>query len=149
MIDLEINKNLIGALIGLIKAIEGNEDIINDNTNNIIKNAILAFNTINHEEIIDILHDEKKRLIPDCLTCKTPCGKGLDYDVNDLILENPKIIEIKIEILNKIYELALNDKLFINMNVIYIALYSINMSYKYESFEKIINQINKINSTNP
>lgn len=149
MIDLEINKNLIGALIGLIKAIEGNEDIINDNTNNIIKNAILALNTINHEEIIDILHNEKKRLIPDCLICKTPCGKGLDYDVNDLILENPEIIEIKTEILNKIYELALNDKLFINMNVIYTALYSINMRYKYESFEEIIKQINKISSTNP
>ena len=85
-----LQDRLTGALIGLARAVEGNEDKISAATNQIILDGLFAtitnvnFDTASLDVLLQRVGDEKKRLIPLCYECVSACGKNNDYDMQKL-----------------------------------------------------------------
>ena len=80
---------LLGAVIGLARASEGNESDLTEETHA----ALLAGLSATPEDgeaalsaCIDRIHAEKKRIIPNCYACAMPCGRTSDYQMEDLRL---------------------------------------------------------------
>lgn len=85
-----LQDRLTGALIGLARAVEGNEDLISTATDQIVLEGLFAtltnvnFNNASLNALIQRVDDEKKRLIPNCTACSSACGRNDDYDMRKL-----------------------------------------------------------------
>ena len=86
----ELQDRLTGALIGLARAIEGNEDRVVDSTNQLFLEGLFSTLTnVNFEpecffRLLDWADVEKRRLVGNCYTCCSPCGRNEDYDLENL-----------------------------------------------------------------
>ena len=86
----QLQDDLTGALIGLARAVSGNEDLITNSTNQIVLEALFATLTnvnFDNAALSDLLHrvaEEKKKIVPDCAVCCNPCGNTEDYDLQNL-----------------------------------------------------------------
>ena len=96
-----LQDRLTGALIGLARAVEGNEDKISAATNQIILDGLFAtitnvnFDTASLDVLLQRVGDEKKRLIPLCYECVSACGKNNDYDMQKLWTADEDIRSLK------------------------------------------------------
>lgn len=85
-----LQDQLTGTLIGLAHAVAGNEDLVNEKTHALVREALFTTITnvnFNNETIcalIDRAAAEKARLVPECGKCMSPCGRNDDYDMNRL-----------------------------------------------------------------
>ena len=80
---------LLGAVIGLARASEGNEADLTDETNTALLAGLAAAPDSDGELLsacIQRIHAEKKRIIPNCYACAMPCGRTSDYHMEDLRL---------------------------------------------------------------
>ena len=97
----KLQDELTGALIGLARATEGNEHLINERTEEIILEGLFAtltnvnFNNDSLKELIKKVEEEKKRLIPDCFSCESSCGRNNDFDMESLWQEQEDIRSLK------------------------------------------------------
>lgn len=78
---------LLGRLIGLARAVEGNEDKVTGSTAELFAEALTAPGA----DIFDRIEAEKRRLVPDCFVCESPCGRTDDYDAAGLSGESADI----------------------------------------------------------
>ena len=80
-------QQLVGALIGLARATEGNVNRPTQETDRaFIKGMRMSFpdNNYSCQQIysqIEILHEEKRKLVPRCQQCASPCGRNNDFDI--------------------------------------------------------------------
>lgn len=109
------NKNLLGALIGLARATEGNEYMMSEWTDEVAIEGLSVLAKTGEPDptdqarltqIRDQVLAEKNRLVPNCAGCPTPCGRTSDYDIADWDQASEEIIEAKLQILEAITELA-------------------------------------------
>lgn len=80
---------LLGAVIGLARASEGNEGDLTEETHAALLAGLSATPTDGEASLsacIDRIHAEKQRLIPNCYACAMPCGRTSDYRMEDLRL---------------------------------------------------------------
>lgn len=83
-----LQDQLTGALIGLAHAQQGNEHKITPETDNLILEGLFTtvtnvnFNDESISALIDRIHTEKLRLVPECSVCNHTCGRNDDYDMN-------------------------------------------------------------------
>lgn len=103
-----MNDALIGAVIGLARACEGNEDILTEETFSLLREGLSCDE--DNAALIDRLHAEKMRLVPRCQYCAAPCGRNNDFDMNELSLYPENIRELKRELLTLTREIARSDK---------------------------------------
>ena len=81
---------LTGALIGLARAAEGNEDKLTAATDSLILEGLfttvtnVSFDRERVEALTEKVREEKLRLIPACGTCDSVCGRNDDYDMEQL-----------------------------------------------------------------
>lgn len=68
---ITLREALTGALIGLVRATKGNEDLLLRVT------------------------EEKKRIVPDCAVCLNPCGRTENYDIRKLQTAPEEIYSLK------------------------------------------------------
>ena len=86
----DLQDKLTGALIGLARATEGNEHMVTDSTAAVIVEGLFATLTNVNFDSTDLLgligkvEIEKKKLVPDCFHCASPCGRTNDYDLSKL-----------------------------------------------------------------
>lgn len=84
----ELQDRLTGALIGLARATDGNEHLISRSATAVIVEGLFATLTnVNFDNdalsaLLNRVEAEKKKMVPDCFTCASPCGKNNDYDMN-------------------------------------------------------------------
>ena len=101
---------LAGALIGLARAAEGNEDLLTEDTGALLMRALLAAASETDPEVldrlIDLVHAEKNRIVPDCALCADPCGRTRDYDMQELLQEREEIRSLKAAILSQLQQIA-------------------------------------------
>ena len=96
-----LQDRLTGALIGLAHARQGNEDKITAETDRLVLEALFAtvtnvnFNDAALSALIDRVHAEKQRLVPDCSVCTHSCGRNDDYDMNLLWTADEDIRSLK------------------------------------------------------
>lgn len=101
---------LIGALIGLARATDGN---VNRPTLSTHKAMLSGMRIALHkteaskeiDECIQSLHCEKEKLVARCSKCKHPCGRNDDYDISDISKSNPELSTIKHKLMSKLLSL--------------------------------------------
>lgn len=82
----QLQDELTGALIGLARATDNAPDV-NEGTWRLMIEGLfttvtnVSFNEKTLRELIDRVHAEKARLVPDCSDCAAPCGRAADYDM--------------------------------------------------------------------
>lgn len=86
----QLQDKLTGALIGLARAIEGNEELINNDTYKLIIEGLFTtvtnvnFNNQRISEYIQNIENEKQRFVPNCACCQSSCGRNKNYDMSNL-----------------------------------------------------------------
>jgi len=90
---------LIGSLIGLARATEGNDHLVGDSTAAVTLEGLFATLTGADESalhaIMDKVDTEKRRLVPACYTCAASCGRNNNYDMCNLRNANEDIRSLK------------------------------------------------------
>ena len=122
---------LIGALIGLARATEGNEHMITDSTAHTLVEGLLAVSNAENLEADALLamtkkvSAEKQKLVPECFRCACPCGRTFDYDMESLQNAPVPIRNLKLRIL-ACCSAAAGQREGISP-LLYRALYSVGM----------------------
>lgn len=85
----KLQDTLTGALIGLARAMDGNTTPTKATHDLMIKGLFttitnVSFNPETITALIDEVHAEKQRLVPNCVSCAEPCGRNDDYDMEKL-----------------------------------------------------------------
>ena len=96
----KLQDQLTGALIGLARATDGNAQPTADTYRLIIKSLFTTITNVNFNEatitaLIDEVHAEKVKLVPNCSDCADPCGRNDDYDMQKLWNANEDIRSLK------------------------------------------------------
>ena len=84
----DLQDRLTGALIGLARAVDGNERLVTAETDNLVMEALFAtltnvnFDRESLEALLGQVYDMRNVLIPGCCVCTAPCGRNDDYDMN-------------------------------------------------------------------
>lgn len=85
-----LQDELTGALIGLARAAEGNEHLVNEEMNQLILEGLFTtvtnvnFNDETLKILIYKIENAKKKLVPNCFTCSGSCGRNDNFDMNTL-----------------------------------------------------------------
>ena len=83
-----LQDQLTGALIGLARATDGGTTGSADDK--LVQECLFATLTnVNFDDealrvLMDRVHAEKQRIVPDCATCENACGRTADYDMQKL-----------------------------------------------------------------
>ena len=86
----QLQDKLTGALIGLARATEGNENLVNSTTDRLVMEGLFTtitnvnFNNETITELIQKVESEKDRLVPKCFCCSSACGRNDNFDMNEL-----------------------------------------------------------------
>ena len=97
----KLQDELTGALIGLARATEGNEDLVNENTDSLIREGLFTtitnvnFNNQSIEALLKKIAAEKERLVPKCFSCVSSCGRNDNFDMQSIWEENEDIRSLK------------------------------------------------------
>ncbi len=137
-----LKNNLLGALIGTVRATGGGE-VTTEKTFPLILEAVLSLSddTVSDDEIqalTDRLTDEKHTLAPDCSVCPNPCGRTADYDINTET--DSEIRSLKTDIAKGLAEYARKTE---NPDCIFVAgaLFNIGESLTKDELTAINNEI--------
>lgn len=86
----QLQDELTGALIGLSRATEGNENLVNEVTDKLILEGLFStitnvnFNNETLKVLINKVEAEKERLVPNCFSCASCCGRNDNFDMQSL-----------------------------------------------------------------
>ena len=143
------NSKLLSHLIGLARAISGNEDLVNDTTKYLIFDSLLNLHQVDSvtSSIITRITEERKRLIPNCFYCENSCGRNDLYNIDDFNNSEYNIKSIKLSILlniidfGSIYYYSFNDDLFkqIIHSLQIFGLNEVSYDYLYSLNGNLIN----------
>ena len=100
---------LIGALIGLARATDGNAHLISESATAVVIQGLNALGESKDavpEQLFDRVTEEKRKMVPDCFTCASPCGRTADYDMAKVRNASPEIRELKTRLLHHIRAMA-------------------------------------------
>ena len=103
---------LTGVLIGIARAVDGNEHLISDSTDQIIREGLAAAlpnaepEAASLSALLQRAEDEKRKLIPHCYECAAPCGKNDNYDMRRLQGLDADICSLKLLLLCGIRSMA-------------------------------------------
>lgn len=86
----KLQDELTGALIGLARATEGNEDLITEDTDRLVIEGLFTtitnvnFNNDTINVLIEKIQKEKQQFIPNCFSCTSSCGRNDDYNMCEI-----------------------------------------------------------------
>lgn len=170
MLELK-NRNsisrLIGALIGLARSTEGNKNRPTQTTHSAFlsgmflanSNVLLDENRIDNQ--IEILHKEKQKLVPRCLSCNKQCGRNDDFIIYDFYNFTKEQVAVRESLtlallsLEPLIQMCKNDKFTENaFEFLYRGFYYVGDNCDIETilplFEELSNlTIKLINSVLP
>lgn len=96
-----LQDELTGALIGLARATEGNEQLVTEEMNQLVLEGLFTtitnvnFNDKTLKLLIDKIEDTKKKLVPNCFTCSDSCGRNNNFDMSTLWTTDEDIRSLK------------------------------------------------------
>ncbi len=96
-----LQDELTGALIGLARATEGNEQLVTEEMNQLVLEGLfttitnVSFNDETLKLLINKIEDTKKKLVPNCFTCSGSCGKNNNFDMNTLWTTDEDVRSLK------------------------------------------------------
>ena len=98
---------LVGALIGLSRAVDNNEHLITPDTNAALLRALTAATPAECEAALTALQQQKRLLVPNCFDCAAPCGRTADCDFPALLDAAPDARDARLSLLDALRTLAL------------------------------------------
>ena len=96
-----LQDELTGALIGLARATEGNEQLVTEEMNQLVLEGLFTtitnvnFNDETLKLLIDKIEDTKKKLVPNCFTCSDSCGRNNNFDMSTIWTTDEDIRSLK------------------------------------------------------
>lgn len=96
-----LQDELTGALIGLARAVGGNEHLVTEEMNQLVLGGLFTtitnvnFNDETLKLFINKIEDTKKKLVPNCFTCSGSCGRNNNFDMNTLWTTDEDIRSLK------------------------------------------------------
>ena len=96
-----LQDELTGALIGLARATEGNEQLVTEEMNQLVLEGLFTtitnvnFNDETLKILIYKIENAKKKLVPNCFTCSGSCGRNNNFDMNTLWTTDEDIRSLK------------------------------------------------------
>lgn len=96
---------LIGALVGLARATDGDERQFTPTATAFIVRALNGLPGA-AEWQLGYAMEEKRKIVPNCFQCASPCGRTADYDMKKLHSAPPMVREAKLQILAELKALA-------------------------------------------
>ena len=96
-----LQDELTGALIGLARATEGNEQLVTEEMNQLVLEGLFTtvtnvnFNDETLKILIYKIENAKKKLVPNCFTCSGSCGKNDNFDMNTLWTTDEDVRSLK------------------------------------------------------
>jgi len=96
-----LQDELTGALIGLARAAEGNEHLVNEEMNQLVLEGLFTtvtnvnFNDETLKILIYKIENAKKKLVPNCFTCSGSCGRNDNFDMNTLWTTDEDVRSLK------------------------------------------------------
>ena len=105
-------QQLIGELIGLARATEGNEHLITESVTKIIADVLTARiqNEAQYAAFFNKIVEVKREMVPDCFLCANPCSRTSAFDLRELKRESEQIRQIKLTILEQLKALAASQR---------------------------------------
>lgn len=99
---------LLGELIGLARATEGNDHLLQSETCRLVCDALTALTEEgdNIDGLLGRIDREKRRLVPMCYECLGGCGRNNAYDVLLLRLDAPGLRTAKYALLDRLLAAA-------------------------------------------
>lgn len=97
---------LVGALIGLSRAVDNNEHLITPDTNAALLRALTAATPAEAEAALTALQQQKRLLVPNCFDCASPCGRTADCDFPALLDAAPDARAARLSLLDILRTLA-------------------------------------------
>lgn len=118
-----LQEKLIGELIGLARATDGNEHLITPSSTSVVIECLTAEHDFG--SLMARVEEEKRKMVPNCFLCACPCGRNNAYDLAGLKNADDSVREWKEEILRLIRKLAASkpdrkkaDQLYLGLIVI-------------------------------
>ena len=153
----QLQDQLTGALIGLARAAEGN--VPGPSTDKVIIEGLFTtvtnvnFNNETINTLIDRVHEEKHKLVPDCESCGSPCGRTEDYDMKGIWEADEDIRSLKSLILFGIrgmaayaYHAAVLGYTDKDVNqFFYKALFVIGENWKVDELLPVVMEVGEVN----
>lgn len=96
-----LQDELTGALIGLARAVGGNEHLVTEEMNQLVLEGLFTtitnvnFNDETLKLFINKIEDTKKKLVLNCFTCSGSCGRNNNFDMNTLWTTDEDIRSLK------------------------------------------------------
>lgn len=153
-----LQDELTGALIGLARGAAGNSTVT-QSVHEIIRQGLfttvtnVSFNNETLAELIQQVRNEKEALIPGCGGCGDPCGRTMDYDMEQLWTANEDIRSLKSLILFGIrgiaayaYHGAVLGYLDDTVNEFFLkALFAIGEEWGIEELLPVVMEVGEVN----
>lgn len=100
--------NLIGALIGIARATDGNEHLITKESTALLLECLAASPATEEElnTLLSKINALKRSMVPDCFRCANPCGRTDAYDCSRIDAEPESVRNAKYDILSKLQTLS-------------------------------------------
>ena len=101
-------RKLIGELVGLARATDGNEHLITPESTAVLRRCLTACGgeLEDAKELLSLVDRAKREMVPDCFLCASPCGKNSAYDVSELASAPSQIRALKEGLLSGAIRLA-------------------------------------------
>lgn len=106
---------ILSSLAGLVRSIEGNEDLISQDTVRMIQDSLVTIGRGEADEnvtqyLVSVLAKEKHRLAPDCATCMNHCGRTDNWNPDSLDSCPQEVRALKIQLISLSIRLAQEKK---------------------------------------
>ena len=135
---------LLYAIIGLVRAMENNEDLVTDYTAKLICDGYIAYSKGDTEEasrLYALIREEKRRLIPLCFECTNPCGRTDDCTYEQL-WGNDDTKDIKSQLICSLADLSRKSPDKSAIDLIYRTTFTLGIDYwEKEKYEPILQEI--------
>ena len=126
---------LIGALIGLARATEGNDHMLSSTTAMATMDALRAICSGTTDEavlsaLMSRVTEEKRKLVPSCFLCACPCGRTEDYNMANFYAADEKIRSLRSSLLSHVCAIGATSQNPDDEAVckfLYLGLYAIGM----------------------
>lgn len=154
-----LQDKLTGALIGLARATDGNEPFITESTDKVVLEGLfttitnVSFNNETLLALIERVEEEKKRLVPNCYSCTSSCGRNENYDMEEMWNADEDIRSLKSLILFGIrgmaayaYHAAVLGYTDQDVNrFFYKALFALGLDCKMDYLLPIVMEVGEVN----
>lgn len=102
---------LLGELIGIARAVDGNEHLLRPQTDALVRQALIAAgeplpDARRLAALKEAVLQEKQVLVPGCFACAAPCGRTAAHDMARLKEEPAEVQAVKEQLLTRLLTAA-------------------------------------------